>query len=298
MFRDSGKQKAYIALACVCFFWGTTYLALRIGIDYIPPFLLSGIRQAIAGLLIILYFIFKGNKLPSLNDFLIQILCGIMMIALGNGLVAWAELYVSSGLAALLCSLVPIWIIIINYVSHANEKLNIEIVAGIVLGFAGVSLIFMDSLKDFSNEDYSFGIIAILVANLSWAIGTVVNKRNKSGIDPILAAGIQVFSGGIFLLLTSLFLEDYSKVSFAWQGVLSLIYLILFGSIVAYGSYIYALSKLPTTIVSVYAYINPLVAIVLGWLILNERMDLMVGLSAIVTLTGIFLVNKGVFKNK
>ncbi|HYG39315.1 MAG TPA: EamA family transporter, partial [Cytophagales bacterium] len=294
----SEKFKAYFALACVCFFWGTTYLALRIGVAYIPPFLFSGTRQVIAGMILISWFLVKGNPFPPFKELLIHIICGTLMIAVGNGLVAWAELYVSSGLAALICSLVPIWIILINVIIRSSETINLKIITGSLLGLCGLVLIFNDNLKDFANPNYLYGIVAIILANIGWAIGTIINKRSKSQANPLFAAGLQVFSGGLIMLIVSFLMEDLSTTTLNVEGIGALIYLILFGTVLAFGAFIYALSKLPTTIVSLYAYINPLVAIILGWLILNERLNLTIWIAFAITISGVYLVNKGFAKNK
>lgn len=293
----SEKFKAYFALACVCFFWGTTYLALRIGVAHIPPFLFSGTRQVVAGIILIGWFLTKGNSFPPLKELWIHIVCGILMITFGNGLVGWAELYVSSGLAALICSLVPIWIILINIAARTSEPINLKIITGSLLGLSGLILIFSDNLKDFANLNYLHGIVAIFVANIAWAIGTVLNKNSKNKINPLFAAGIQVFSGGIVMLFWGLVMEDLNAVNLNFEGIGALVYLILFGTVLAFGAYIYALSKLPTTIVSLYAYINPLVAILLGWMILDEKLNLVVWIAFAITISGVYLVNKG-FKKK
>lgn len=288
-----GLLKAYLALGVVCIFWGTTYLFLRIGVEDIPPFLFSAMRQITAGGLMVLFFMWKGNKLPSKKEFFSFSISGTLMIVGGNGLVGWAEVYVSSGLAAIICSLVPVWIILFNLIGSKAEKVNGLIVFGMSLGIVGLLMIFNDNLADFTNPAYTWGIVAIFVANAAWALGTVVTKRFKTTMNPVNASGWQIFIGGLGLGLVSLLTEDPSEANFTFDAVFALIYLIFFGSILAFGCYIYALSKLPAGLVAIYAYVNPIVAVLLGWLILGEKINAVIALACAIILLGIYLVNQG-----
>ncbi|MDQ3395580.1 MAG: EamA family transporter, partial [Bacteroidota bacterium] len=259
----------------------------------VPPFMFSGIRQIVAGSLLVLFFYFKGRKLPSKKDLISFSISGALMIGVGNGLVAWAEVHVSSGLAAIICSLVPIWIILFNLVGHRAEKINGLIIIGMLLGIIGLLLIFNDNLADFTNPAYTWGIVAIFIANAGWALGTVITKKFKTDVDPINASGWQIFLGGLCLGTVSLLSEDLSQANFTIEATFALVYLIFFGSILAFGCYIYALSKLPAGLVAIYAYVNPVVAVLLGWLVLGEKINLTVVLACGIILLGIFMVNQG-----
>ncbi len=284
----------YFALAAVCIIWGTTYLALRIAVLHFPPFLFTAIRQTTAGLLLVLFMTTAGKAaFPSAGHLWRQAIGGFFMITLGNGLVAWAEMHIPSGVAAIICSLMPVLVIVINLLIHKEERPTFPIVAGVILGLLGIVLIFSEHLNAFSKTEYILGIASTFGAVIAWAGGSIWIKKKHTESDPFVNAGLQMFFGGLLCLPLSVAFDDVANVSWSGEVAWSLGYLIIFGSLVAYGSYAYALRKLPMTIVSLYAYINPLVAIVLGWLVLDETLNARVWLAMALTITGIYVVNKG-----
>lgn len=284
----------YLALAVVCIAWGTTYLALRIGVLEFPPFLFSALRQTLAGILLIGgLMLFAKIKLPEKSVLINQAIGGFFMITLGNGLVGWAEVHVPSGVAAIICSMVPIWVILINLVIAKDEKPTFPIIMGLAIGLSGIILIFGENLAGFAASGYIWGVVFIIVANLGWAGGSIWMKRKNQTTDPFLNAGLQMFFGGIFLLPFSLAFDDLHTIQWSNNVIYSLLYLIVIGSVAAYGSYVYAIKKLPLTIVTLYAYINPIVAVILGWAVLGEILNLRVGVAIGVTLVGIYIVNRG-----
>lgn len=292
--RTTGNVKAYFALAVVCIAWGTTYLALRVGVLAFPPFLFSAIRQLIAGVLLTGFLLLiKGIPKPDKFTLVNQAIGGFFMITLGNGLVGWAEVYVPSGVAAIICSMVPIWVILINLIVAKEEKPTIPIVIGLGVGLAGILLIFGENLAEFAIPAYALGIVLIFIANLGWAAGSIWMKRKNQHNDPFLNAGLQMAFGGLFLFPISLIFDNFQVVQWSYNVIISLVYLILVGSIAAYACYSYAIKKLPVTIVTLYAYVNPIVAILLGWIILDEVLNLRVAIAISVTLFGIYIVNRG-----
>jgi drug/metabolite transporter (DMT)-like permease len=285
---------AYIALAAICIIWGTTYLALRIGVMEFPPFLFTGIRQLTAGILLGGFMLlFRKHALPSGKYWGQQFVAGFLMIFLGNGLVAWAEIYVSSGVAALLCATMPVWVVMFNLFGSDYEKPNWLIVLGVLTGFVGVSIVFSDNIAEFSNPNYTLGIVLIFVATIAWAWGGILTKKIAAGNHPFFNAGIQMFFGGLISFVFSAFFEPWGGLSLTGNTLWAMLYLIAFGSIAAFAAYGYALSKLPVTLVSLYSYVNPLVAVLLGWIILDEQFGWKTALSFIITVFGIFLVNRG-----
>jgi drug/metabolite transporter (DMT)-like permease len=289
--------KAYLALACVCFFWGTTYLAVRVGVETLPPLWLVGIRQTIAGLLMCGYFLLRRQPLPSLADLKTLLIAGLLMVVIGNGVVAWAELYIPSGLTALLCSLVPFWIIGFHFSMGQREGLNTKTLLGLLVGFAGLILIFYDNLKDLTNPAYLAGSVAVLLANAAWAAGTLFLKNRPTSLSPLFSAGLQLLLGGLVVDVLALAWGVPFPATLHPEAVWVLVYLVFLGSILAYGSYVYAISKLSSTLVSLYAYINPVVAVLLGWLILDERLNGWVVLAMGLILAGVYRVNES-FKVK
>jgi drug/metabolite transporter (DMT)-like permease len=290
------KTKALIALIIVCFFWGTTYLALRIGVESFPPFLFSGIRQVSAGLLLlVLMYFFKKTEKVSLKDIAKQAIPGILLITLGNGIVGWSELYIPSGLAALIVSVMPIFIAVINIISGKEQKqFNLKIVFGFILGCTGIILIFKDNLLDLAKPEYLWGVLGVFAASAFWALGSVYMKHRTFTTNPYSNASIQFISGGIGLFIFSLLFDDYSQLSSVTSDSLwALLYLTLIGSLLCYLCYLYAIKHLPIVMVSTYAYINPIIAILLGVVILSEKITWITVLALGTTLYGVYLINSG-----
>ncbi len=289
---------AYTALALVSFFWGTTYLAIKIGVEFIPLLLLAGVRQLVAGALICFYFLIKGAGIPKWADFKLMLIPSLLMITMGNGLVTWAEQHVSSGLTAILCAMNPVWVMILTLLFVKTDQLKPKLIIGVLLGFGGVLIIFSDQLKDFTNLNYVLGISAILLANMSWAGGTIYISKVKHSLQAIYAAGIQMFCAGVFMSILSLIFEDPFSTKFSFEGLFALLYLIVFGSLIAYGAFIYMLNHLSPTKASIYAYANTIVAVLLGWLLLNEQLTYLMLTGTIVTVIGVYLVNSSKATNQ
>ena len=284
----------YIALSAICLIWGTTYLVLRIAVLHFPPFLFVTIRQLIAGSLLVGFMLLSGKAAwPDRAHLVRQAVAGFFMITLGNGLVAWAEVVIPSGVAAILCSLMPMVVILINLGVNKDERPTVAIVTGVLLGLGGIMMIFGEHLVEFAKIEYQLGILVIFIAVLSWAGGSVWLKRRGNDGNAFLNAGLQMFFGGIWLIPGALIFDDLGSVTWSAEAFYSMIYLVLIGSIVAYACYSYVLRKLPMTIVSLYAYVNPIVAVILGWIVLSEKLNLRIGIAILVTVAGIYIVNRG-----
>ena len=285
---------AYTALASVCLIWGTTYLALRIAVVHFPPFLFTALRQTTAGL-ILLGALFAFGKVARLSKEHVfrQAIGGFFMLSMGNGLVAWAEMHIPSGVAAIICSLMPVVVILMNVAISRDEKPNLPIIFGVVLGLIGIIMIFGEHFSDFSKLEYRIGILLTFLAVVGWAGGSIWIKKSNTETNPFVNAGLQMLFGGLWCFPLSLIFDDLSGVTWSAQAAWSLAYLIVFGSIIAYASYAYALRKLPMTIVSLYAYVNPLVAVLLGWLVLDEKLNVNIIAAFAITIAGIYIVNRG-----
>jgi drug/metabolite transporter (DMT)-like permease len=285
---------AYAALAAVCLIWGTTYLALRIAVLHFPPFLFTAIRQTTAGLILVTFMFTVGKAAwPTRQYFIRQAIGGFFMMTLGNGLVAYAEMEIPSGVAAIICSLMPVMVILINLFSNKEEKPNVPIIIGVILGLVGIVMIFGEHVAEFSNTQYIIGIILTFGAVIAWAGGSIWIKKKNTDSNPFVNAGLQMFFGGIWCFPLSFMFDDLTNVTWTSEAAWSLVYLIIFGSLIAYASYSYALRKLPMTIVSMYAYINPVVAVLLGWVVLNEKLNAQIIIAILLTVAGIYIVNRG-----
>ncbi len=284
----------YMALAAICIIWGTTYLMLRIAVLHFPPFLFVIIRQVIAGSLLVAFMVLSGKATwPDMRQVRRQAVAGFFMISLGNGLVAWAEVLIPSGVAAILCSLMPVVVILINIGVNKDERPTVPIFAGVLLGLAGIVMIFGEHLEAFSRPEYQTGIAMIFIAVLAWAGGSVWIKKQGNDGDAFLNAGLQMFFGGLWLVPCTLMFDNLTAVSWSTEAFYALVYLVLIGSVVAYACYTYVLRKLPMTIVSLYAYVNPIVAVFLGWIVLDEKLNVQIGIAILITVTGIYIVNRG-----
>lgn len=294
------NTNAYIALAIVSIFWGTTYLASRVGVRHIHGVMLAGLRQAVAGALITGFFLLRGYKLPEKMVLSKLFVIGTLMLCGGNGLLTWAMQYIPSGLGAIIAATIPLWITIASYFLVQRTRLSLQLIIGMILGFGGVAGIFYNYLSNLMNPDFQFGILIAFCSCIFWALGSVLTARWALGVNYLYGAGFQmVFSGVVMLVVARLFLgqhlEPNAFTAELWE---SLLYLVLVGSVFSYSAYVFALNNLPPAQVSVYAYINPVVAVLLGALILHEQLTWLTGICSLVTIGGVFLVNNAFNKHK
>ena len=292
-------HKAYIALGLVSFFWGTTYVASRVGTQHMPGLFMAGVRQFISGLILVVFFLARGYKLPGLKELKRISVQGIFLLCIANGLLTWALEYISGGLAAIIVALVPLFIALFSVWLSSCTKLSKRMLLGLVTGFAGVLLIFYDYMGELQNKHFLLGVGMALVSVVSWSFGTVYTSRQRSSINILFNVGLQMLIAGVIMLTVCAITGKYVNLAVARQdSMLALLYLIVFGSLVAYSAYVFAISKLPPTLVSVYAYINPVVAVGLGWLLLSEKMNGNMVIGMLITLGGVWLVNREFKKAK
>jgi len=290
--------KAYLAYTSVCIFWGTTYLAIKIGVSHVPPFLFGGLRWFAAGFIFLAFLFIKGKKFPGFRELFHIAVVAICLIGIGNGLLNFAEQYVPSGISSLFITAIPFGMVGMESLLPSGPKLNLRIIAGLILGLAGVLLILGHDWKSLINSSYITGIIALFFLVLTWSFGSVYSKYKKVNVDPLLVAAIQMVIAGIVQITIGLVLGEASKFSFDEKSLLAFIYLLIFGSIAGYTSYIYALTHLPISFVSTYTYVNPVIALVLGWLILGEEINWLIILAAAVIFIGVAVVKSGAYRQK
>lgn len=294
----SDTKKAWLAFASVSLFWGTTYLGIRIGVESFPTFLFAGARHFIAGIIILTYFLLKKYPIPTLSEFKHITIMAILMLGFGNGLYVWAEKFVSSSVAAIISTTTPFVIFFFSWLM-LSEKPNWIVFIGISLGFSGQLGNIYEHVAELQDANYRAGITAMFIAVTAWAFGSVLSKRRKIKMHALYFTGWQMLIGGFAFLPFAFFRGEFSQLGAvepkAWGAF---VYLIIFGSIIAYGSFMYVLQKLPATIVSMHTYVNTIVAVFLGWLVLSERLNWWIAFSTILTLTGVYFVNKGMQKAK
>jgi drug/metabolite transporter (DMT)-like permease len=286
-------HRGYIALGLVSFFWGTTYMASRIGAQHMPGLFVSGVRQFSSGLLLVSFFLIKGYAIPGWNAMKKISLQGILLLCVANGLLTWSLEYISSGLAAIIAALVPLFITLFTIWLSRCAKITRWMIAGIIIGFAGVLTIFYDYLAQMQSRSFAFGVGLALLSTLSWSFGTVYTSKQKLSVGILFNVGLQMLIAGIVLLIICGLTGKYANLAETGHASwFALSYLVVFGSLLAYSAYVFAISKLPPTLVSIYAYINPIVAVGLGWLLLQEKMNANMILGTIITLSGVYLVNR------
>ncbi len=286
------RKKAYLAYASVCFFWGTTYLAIRIGVEHLPPGLFAGVRFFLAGIIFIIFLKWRGYAFPTKGELIPLAIIGISLLTIANGSVVWAEQYVTSSVAALIVTTLPFFVVGFERMRPNGDKITFKKVAGILVGFAGVIVLLLPDLQNGLDASYMKGVLAVLVAPISWAAGSIYSKNIKLKTKALMAAAVQMIIAGFVLMVVGAISGEISRVHFNTEGIAALVYLVFFGSIAGYGSFIYALDKLPTSLVSTYAYVNPIVAVFLGWFILDERLDHWTILATVIILSGVALVKK------
>ncbi|MFI5132517.1 MAG: DMT family transporter [Chitinophagales bacterium] len=290
--KKGTKAKAIFALALVCFFWGTTWIASKEGVRYMPALQLAGIRQLLGGLCFIIYFLYKGDSWPKGKEWRTILILSFLNFLLSNALSTWGVKYISAGLGAIMGAIFPLWIVIIGLFT-SGSRMPARAIIGMLLGFGGVCIIFYEHLDDFLNSDFVFGILLSLTATWSWAFGTIYTKKHAAGFNPYFSLGLQmIISSVVLLTITQSTDIGISFTAIPWKSWAAIGYLIIFSSIITFISYLYALQHLPTVQVSIYAYINPIVAVLLGAAIFGEKLTLFIAVGGVVTLFGVYLVNR------
>lgn len=290
--KKGTRAKAIFALAMVCLLWGTTWIASKEGVRNMPPLQMAGIRQIIGGLCYVLFFVAKGERWPKGKEWQSILVLSFLNFIIANGLSTWALKYISSGLAAIIGAIFPLWLVVIGLFS-AKAKMPGKALLGLLLGFGGVCIIFYEHLQDFLSGDFRFGILLSLVATWAWAFGTIYTKKHAANFNPYFSIGLQMVISGIALTGVSYSAADTIPIAaIAWQSWAAIAYLVIFGSVISFIAYLYALQNLSTEQASLYAYINPIVAVLLGWLIFSEKLTMFIAVGGVVTLLGVYLVNK------
>lgn len=286
-----------LALCWVSFFWGTTWIASKEGVKHMPALQLVAIRQFLGGFLYISFFLFKKAPWPKGKQWKTIIILSILNFVLSNGLSTWGVKYISSGLGAIIGAIVPLWIVIITF--FRGERLSRLSVIGLIISFSGVCVIFYDHLSDFLIPNFRFGIIISIISTLTWAFGTLYTKKKAATFNPYFSLGLQMFISSILIFAyngatgTSVSLSAIPAISW-W----SIAYLVIVGSILTFIAFIYALQNLPAEISTVYSYINPIVAVILGALIFSETLNAAIAIGGGVTLSGLYLVNYSLRKTR
>jgi drug/metabolite transporter (DMT)-like permease len=285
------RWKIAVAFFAVYVFWGMTYAAMRVAVVEIPPYVMAGARFVLAGALLYAWSRSRGERPPTLQQWRAAGKIGAFLLLGGNASVAWAEQRVPSGLAALLIGVMPIWMVGLEWLRRGLRPSR-QVIVGLLLGAAGVALLILPQGDGAGVDPVGAGVLILAAA--SWAWGSVISKSAPLPASPFLATSMEMIAGGILCLIVAALsgeLQDFSVAEVSSQAVLAWLYLVVFGSLVAFTAYIWLLGVTSIAKVGTYAYVNPVVAVLLGWAVLGEPITMRTVVGAIVILFGVALVN-------
>ena len=291
--NESGTISFRIVLAylSVCLIWGSTYLAIRVGVEHLPPALFAGLRFFFAGGVMLLYGKIKGSPMPARQEVFHLSVVGIFLLVGGNLLVVWSEKSIPSGLTALIIAIVPLFMSSIDSFTPKGHSLSLLGWLGILIGFAGVFILVSPSIGLAEGHSLNpLGIAGLIAASFLWSVGSVYSKHHHVAGDVFVNSGIQNLVPGVLLIVLGLVSGELQEVTMTEQGIFALLYLIVLGSLIGYTSYVYLLRHVAPAKASTYAYVNPVVAIFLGWIILGEPIDVRTIIAALVILGGVAIV--------
>jgi drug/metabolite transporter (DMT)-like permease len=286
------RRLATFAWLAVCLIWGTTYLGIRVSLETMPPALMGGLRWLIAGGLLAAYLALRGEAFPSRDRWGGIALMGFLLLGLGNGGVVVAELWVPSGLTAVLIATSPFWMAAVEAGLRDGERLTRAAVAGLILGFAGIVVLVWPelTLRSASSRYFLIGIAALQVASLGWALGSAYSRRHAREDNVLGTTALQMLAGGLMMTAAGTLRGEWTELSFNARSGTALVYLSTIGAIGGFVAYTYALRHLPVSFVSLYAYINPVIAVALGVLVLGEPFDSRIAIAAALVLAGVAIV--------
>src|SRR5690242_11267595 len=285
-------RSPYLALAAVCFFWGTTYLGIRMSLESFPPLVLVSARYILSGSLLLLYARAGGKELPRGREFRAACFSGFLTLGVGNGALVFAEVIVPSGIAGLIVTISPFWMVGAEALLPGGERLHAPTIGGMLVGLLGASLLFTpDAGPHTIDRNLLRGFLILQVGMAGWSFGSIYQRRKAGKTHPIIAGGVQQLAAGLILAPFALLIPSH-PVHWSVRGISALLYLVFFGSIVGYSPYAYAMDRLPVAIVSVYPYINAVVAVALGWLFYREPFGTREAMAMLVIFAGVAIVKR------
>jgi len=289
---DSPRFKIIISFAAIYLIWGSTYLAIRMGVETIPPFMLAGLRFLAAGMGFYALMRFRGTPRPTRTQWKSAAIIGAMLAGGGTGLVSWAEVTVPSGLTALLVAMVPMWIVLVDWLRPRGIRPSMPVVVGLLLGFAGVVFLINPSSIGGAGEINQFGAMLIVLATISWAVGSVYSRQADQPESKMLGTGMQMIAGGALLLVASILSGETTQFDFGAvtaKSWLALIYLTTMGS-VGFAAYVWLLRTTAVAKVATYAYVNPVIALMLGSLLAGELISMRTLLASTIILLAVIMI--------
>jgi drug/metabolite transporter (DMT)-like permease len=287
------RAQIIAAFASIYLVWGSTYLAIRYAIETIPPFIMGGARFLVSGAMLYAWARYRGAPRPSRLHWRNAVIAGAFLLLGGNGAVVWAEQFVPSGLTALLVSILPFWLVIIEWARPPRRRPGSVILAGLVLGFIGIIVLVGPGNVGGHGDIRPLGALVLIIGSLSWAIGSFWSRDAQLPQSGLLTTGMEMLGGGALLLIVGALSGELSRFDIhhvSKVSTIGLLYLITFGSLIGFTSYIWLLDKVSPARLGTYAYVNPVVAVLLGWAIAGEQLSIRTGVAAAIVICAVALI--------
>lgn len=291
------RALTFASFFSIYFIWGSTYLGIRYAVETIPPLYTAGFRHLVAGTILLIWALAKGLR-PTAAQIRASVIIGIFFFLIGHGTLHWAETRVPSGLASLFIATEPIWVFLVAAIAEKKWRMNAPLLGGVVLGLAGVALL-LGRDGTASGPGMFIGAVACLAGAISWSVGIIYSRRSHLSGNPLLLSALSLLSGSLLLLTTGTLVGEargFSLSQVTARSWLALAYLILFGSVIAFTAYNWLMEHYPPTFVATHTYINPVVAVFLGWWLAGEKVTINVAIAAALVIAAVFLVDRGMAK--
>lgn len=280
-------------MVAVCFFWGTTYLGIRMSLESFAPLQLVSIRYILSGGLMMAFAMARGLHIPRGRDLLNVCFSGVLTLAVGNTALVFAETLIPSGIAGLIITISPFWMVGVEALLPGGERLHAPTIGGMAVGLLGALLLFTPQQGSAYTFDHNLviGFLILQIGMAGWSFGSILQRRRPGKAHPVIAGGVQQLATGLALAPFALFAHEHA-IHWTARGVAAILYLVFFGSIVGYSAYVYSLDRLPVAIVSVYPYVNAIVAVALGWLFYREPFGLRESIAMVVIFASVGVVKR------
>jgi drug/metabolite transporter (DMT)-like permease len=284
--------QAYLALAAVCFFWGTTYLGIRIALESMAPEVLMGVRYTISGLILLVVAYFSKAHLPTGRELWYTALYGVIIIGTGTGCLVFAEQWVPSGLAAVFVTVSPFWMIGIEALIPGGDRLHGPTIVAMLVGLVGtILLVAPEAMQEGFGGPLLRGFLLLQLGCAGWSLGSILQRRHQTKAHPVVSGAVQQLATGLAFAIPAFFAKPHPS-TWSMRSIGAVVYLVLFGSIVGYSAYIFVLDRLPISVVSLYNYINPIIAVFLGWIFFREHFGLQEVIAMLIIFAGVALVKR------